>query len=122
MNDCLRHLATQPECENDEILVVLTKCLSILDDVFSSSTWGSGDRQAYTQLHDQSPPTLLIKALLRALDEVIYNIRPPLLEKSMALPLQFNASPPSKTYNFEPSDQLTIFKALSNSGSESPKS
>ena len=82
MTDCLRQLASQPECENDEVLVILTKCSSILDDTFSSSTWGYGDRQAYARLQDRPPSMLLIKALRGALDEVRNAIRPPILEKS----------------------------------------
>lgn len=82
MTDCLRHLSSQPECENDEVLVVLARCSSILDDVFSSSTWGYGDRQAYARSQDRPPPMLLIKALREALDEVRHAIRPPILERS----------------------------------------
>lgn len=85
MDDCLHHLASQPDCEDDEVLVVLTKCSSILNDVFDSSTYGFGDHQAYTRRHDQPPSTLLIKALTGALDDVRHNIRQPLLEKCKAL-------------------------------------
>lgn len=85
MDDCLRQLATRPECENDEVLVALAKCSSILNDIFGSSTWGFGERQAYTRLDDRLPSTLLVKALKETLSEVRHSIRPPLLEKSKAL-------------------------------------
>jgi hypothetical protein len=84
MDDCMRQLAGQPECEDDEVLVIMVKCLSILQDIFSSSTWGFGGRQPYAQRHERLPSTLLIKALRGSLDEVRGNTRPPLLERSEA--------------------------------------
>ncbi len=95
MDECLRQLADQPECENDEILVLLTKCSKILDDIFGFSTCGFGDREAYSRVHNGLPSTIPIKVLRGILDEVRSHIRPQLLEKSKGLPRLLEARNPT---------------------------
>lgn len=94
MDECLRHLAGQPECENDEILVIQTKCARILDDVYSPSPWtfrsGSGEASG-GGVHARLPSMLLGKALKGHLDEVRSHIRPPLFEKSEHLSTPYSS-------------------------------
>ncbi|KAH8878736.1 hypothetical protein GQ53DRAFT_756489 [Thozetella sp. PMI_491] len=81
MDDYLRHLASEAQCGNDEILVIITKCSRILDDILavSSSIFSEGDYAGQPQ-RETLPPSIPIKALRSMLQEVRQQIRPALLE------------------------------------------
>ena len=83
MDDCLRSLASQPECENDEILVTQIQCARILDSICSSSPCAfRSDDVAGGRAHEGLSSMILVKALKSHLSEVQSHIRPELLEKS----------------------------------------
>ncbi|KAH6663966.1 hypothetical protein F5X68DRAFT_251171 [Plectosphaerella plurivora] len=80
MENCLRHVEDFPACENDEVLVIQTKCARILDSICatsSSSFRGSGPVM-FPSMH--AP---MAKAFKGHLDEVQSRVRPQLLEKRL---------------------------------------
>jgi hypothetical protein len=80
MEDCLTHLASNPACENDEVLVIQAKCTRILDTVCACSPnffRSSGQTSGFPSMH-----ALMAKALKGHVQEVQSHIRPLLLEKS----------------------------------------
>lgn len=83
MEECLRHLASEAQCDNDEVLVIITKCSRILDDIFAASSWALSDSDFASRPERETlPPTVPIKALRGMLEEVRQQIRPGLLENS----------------------------------------
>jgi hypothetical protein len=83
MEESLRHLSSEPQCDNDEILVIITKCSRILDDIFAASSCALSDGDCASPPEPESfPLTFPIKVLRGMLEEVQEQIRPRLLESS----------------------------------------
>lgn len=111
MDECLHRLASEPGCENDEILVMQTKCARLLDDICSSSSCAFRSDGADGRDHERISTMLLVKALNSHLGEVRSHIRPPLLEN--------RETRPPAMFEF----RLTTFtKESSNSGCSSLRS
>ncbi|KAH6887037.1 hypothetical protein B0T10DRAFT_607829 [Thelonectria olida] len=81
MEDCVQHLANDPETPGDEVLAAIVKISKVMDDV-NAANFG---RLFESEIHGPSkvPPVLHVKALVVNLDAVKGALRPELLRNKV---------------------------------------
>jgi hypothetical protein len=80
MEDCLQHLANEPETPGDEVLVTIVKISKVMDDVNAAHFKRLFESE--TQGPSSMPPVLHVKALVASLDAIKESLRPELLQNS----------------------------------------
>lgn len=81
MEDCLQHLANQPETPMDEVLVAIAKICKVLDDV-NTADFGRVF-ESDVKGPPRAPPILHVKCLVADLNAVKETLPPSLLVNSM---------------------------------------
>ena len=89
--DHLRFLASNPECENDEVLIAQTRCARILNDVCSASPYGFWGLETSCRLRGNIASTILAKPLKEHLSEVQSQISPRIQEKRKTRAKRFDS-------------------------------
>ena len=84
MEDCLQHLAAEPETPGDEVLVAIVKLSKIMDDVSTATSWRLFDPE--TSSTPKVPPILHVKALLANLAITKGEFRPEIAQNSESIP------------------------------------
>lgn len=85
MEDSLQKMAANPECPNDEILVLMVRVFRIQEDV-SQVTWRSAEPYGNaTSL--KAPPLVYVRSLSTSLEEVKKKVPPELADNSEFLPI-----------------------------------
>ncbi|CAM1504638.1 Fc.00g022290.m01.CDS01 [Cosmosporella sp. VM-42] len=78
MEDCLQHLANEPQTPGDELLVAIVKISKVMDDATTAASWRFLDSETYGA--PKVPPVLHVKSLSANLEATKATIPPAILE------------------------------------------
>ncbi|KAK2612662.1 hypothetical protein QQS21_001279 [Conoideocrella luteorostrata] len=82
MEECLQHLNEHPETPRDNILVVITKLIKLVNEIHGISTW----RQIETTASQEMPPPMIyVKSLRGSLEEIKSLAAPEILTNTTAM-------------------------------------
>lgn len=96
MEDSLQKISADPECLNDEILVLMVRVFRIQEDI-AQITWRSAEPYGNaTSL--KAPPLVYVGSLRASLEAVKKQIPPELADNSTFLPVLSAYNPPTGAF------------------------